>query len=341
MTARSGADTDDQLWLAVDDAGSVGAARRAAASVAADVGLAAERAADLAIVATELASNLYRHAVDGSLLVRPARRPAGVGVQLVATDRGPGMTDLGTSTRDGHSTAGTLGIGLGAVVRQANEYDAYSLPGAGTVIAATVLPAGVDNPGGAGAADGISRPMAGESLCGDAHAVRTIGNQVQLLVCDGLGHGPLAAFAAQAAVAAFHTAPDGGPGAVVAHLHQALRHTRGAVATVVALDEGGASVRFAGLGNVFGAVVDGAERRILATQPGIVGDRLPQVRELELPLPDSAILVLHSDGLRDRWRLDDYPGLVARTPLVIAATLLRDCGVRRDDATILVARAAR
>ena len=49
---------------------------------------------------------------------------------------------------------------------------------------------------------------------------------------------------------------------------------------------------------------------------------------------------MHSDGVTDKWRLADYPGLAAgHTPLVVATTLLRDAGVRRDDATVLVARA--
>lgn len=47
---------------------------------------------------------------------------------------------------------------------------------------------------------------------------------------------------------------------------------------------------------------------------------------------------MHSDGVTDRWRLTDYPGLQRRSPQVIAATLLRDAGVRRDDACVLVAR---
>ena len=54
----------------------------------------------------------------------------------------------------------------------------------------------------------------------------------------------------------------------------------------------------------------------------------------------SASLVLHSDGLTDKWDLGDYPGLTGHAPVVIAATLLRDAARRRDDAAILVARAS-
>jgi len=326
----------DAIWLPVRDVGSIGTARRAATSLAGDIGLAPARAADLAIVATELATNLVRHAVDGTILVRPVRSSGHTGVQIVAMDSGPGVADLRESTRDGHSTAGTLGIGLGAVIRKATDFDAYSLVGAGTVIVATVLPAGTDPPPGGAA--GISRPMAGERVCGDAYALRTVGDRVDLMLCDGLGHGPLAAFAAQAAVTAFQDGPDAGPGALIEHVHHSLRHTRGVVATVVGLDARAATARFAGLGNVYGAVVRDGARQVLVPQPGIVGERHVRVREVEVALPEDSVVVMHSDGVRDRWSLADYPGLVGRTAMVIASTLLRDCGVQRDDAAVLVAK---
>jgi hypothetical protein len=47
-------------------------------------------------------------------------------------------------------------------------------------------------------------------------------------------------------------------------------------------------------------------------------------------------VVLHSDGLSGRWTFD--PGLTDRTPTMVAATLLREAGVRHDDAGVIVAR---
>jgi hypothetical protein len=60
------------------------------------------------------------------------------------------------------------------------------------------------------------------------------------------------------------------------------------------------------------------------------------MREFDYPLPDGALVVLHSDGLTERWNLADYPGLTTRAAVTIAATLLRDAGRRRDDASVLV-----
>jgi anti-sigma regulatory factor (Ser/Thr protein kinase) len=316
--------------------------RRVATATAAEVGLTDDRTADLAIIATELASNLVKHAVDGMALVRPVRLGEQAGVQIVSVDKGPGLADLAGSARDGHSTAGTLGIGLGAVARKATEVDGYSRPGLGTVVAVTVFPTTVNlHPSAAPPflrTGGLGRPMRGERVSGDAYAVRDLDGRRQLMLCDGLGHGPLAQAAALAAIASFRSAPAGGSARVVEHMHQRLSHTRGVVVLVVELDPAARVARFTGLGNVFGAVAGGGQRRVMVSQPGIAGHQRPRLRELDVPLPPAATVVLHSDGLTDRWNLDGYPGLPARTPVVVAATLLRDAGVRRDDAAVLVAQ---
>lgn len=327
--------TDDGVWFRVEEPGTVGATRRATEQLGARVGLDRVRIDALAIVVTELATNLVKHAVDGQLLIRPARSGKIAGVELVAVDSGPGMADVTSSSRDGHSTAGSLGIGLGAILRQSTWVDVFSMPGRGTVTVAQVWPAGQPEPVWTA---GVSRPMTGELSCGDGFAVRIVDGRRQVLVCDGLGHGPLAAAAASAAVHAFHTAPAGPPSAVVEHLHGSISHTRGAAAAVAELVPDANLLRYAGLGNIAGFVVDGDERRGLVSLPGIVGHQRRSIREFEYPLPDHANLVMHSDGVTDRWRLTDYPGLQRRSPQVIAATLLRDAGVRRDDACVLVAR---
>lgn len=58
------------------------------------------------------------------------------------------------------------------------------------------------------------------------------------------------------------------------------------------------------------------------------------------PWSPDAVVVLHSDGLRTRWRLDAYPGLARRHPSLIAGVLYRDFARRRDDVTVLVVAAA-
>jgi anti-sigma regulatory factor (Ser/Thr protein kinase) len=326
---------NDDLWLPVHDASAAGGVRRAAVGLGEAAGLSPALLGDLAIVAMEIGTNLARHAVEGGVLVRASRNDDSVGVELVAVDRGPGMADAQQWAEDGNSTAGTLGIGLGAIARKSRSFDIYSLPRLGTVLAATVGDVPLQ------ATAGISRPLSGERVCGDSYGTRTVDGREQLMLCDGLGHGPLAGVAAQAAVTGFVSAGPDGPGAVLSRLNEHLRPTRGAVVAVAEIDRDAGTVRFAGIGNVAATIVDGHRRRAMASLPGIVGqlagDARRSVREFDYPLPAGALVVLHSDGLTDRWDLADYPGLAARAAVTVAATLLRDAGRRQDDASILVA----
>jgi len=181
--------------------------------------------------------------------------------------------------------------------------------------------------------------LTGEPVSGDGIAVRVAGVRRQVLVSDGLGHGRLAAAASQEAVRRFLDAPPVPPAAVVDLLHRALSHTRGAALAVAELDRDAGLVRYAGLGNISGTVLgpDGS-RRGMVSLPGIAGHQRRQIREYEYPLAPAAVVVMHSDGVVDRWRPTDYPGLFDHSPQVIAATVLRDAGTRRDDAGVLVAR---
>jgi hypothetical protein len=135
------------------------------------------------------------------------------------------------------------------------------------------------------------------------------------------------------------TAPAGPPATVVEHLHRAMSHTRGAALAVAELDPAGGQLHYSGLGNITGSVVNDGRRRGMVSLPGIAGHQRPVVRGYDYPFGPKAVLVMHTDGVTDRWQLDDYPGLPERAPLLIAATVLRDAGVRRDDAGVLVARA--
>jgi len=335
---------DDGTWFRVDPGGGTGTIRRAAARLATEIGLPEGRAGDCAIVVAEVVSNLEKHADEGMLLLRTVRRAhaaGSAGVELVAIDRGPGMADVGRSARDGHSTAGTLGIGLGAISRLASWCDTYSHPGQGTALVVQVWP----GPARPSWVSGLSRPLPGEQVCGDAFAARLVAAPTgvaaprrQIMLCDGLGHGPLAAAASQAAVNAFRAAAPAGPVETVEHLHSRLRPTRGAAVAVAELDGERGVVRYCGLGNITGAVVAGDSARRMVSLPGIAGHQRRQLREYEYQLPPDGTVVLHSDGVRDRWQPADYPGLFDRSPHLPAAVLLRDAGLRRDDACVLAAR---
>jgi hypothetical protein len=250
------------------------------------------------------------------------------------------MSDVALSIADGASTSGTLGVGLGAITRLADTFDIHSVPGRGTALLARFwTPTPPPAPGKAvRAVGGLTRPLGGESVCGDTWAARLNADgpgPCTVMMCDGLGHGPLAARASERARHAFRASRHEGPREILEDIHTALKGTRGAAVSVARLDPDRGRVEYCGAGNISGFVVD-STRQPLVSLPGIVGHQLPLLRVFEAALTPASVLVLHSDGLVDRWRFLDFPGLLTRQPTVIAAQILGDAGVRRDDAGIVV-----
>ena len=328
--------------VSVTDPSQVSAARRSGADIAAALDFDATAAGTVAIVVTEAGTNLLKHAGGGDVVLRGGRRettPAWV--ELLALDRGPGMANVARCLEDGFSTSGSLGTGLGALRRLASIFDVYSRPGLGTALLARVSGSIADRaacPAMRLEVEGLAVPKPGEEECGDAFAEEPRGDGTTILVVDGLGHGPSAAAAARAAVAAFRGSPRHRPAQRLEAVHQALRATRGAAVAIADLDVAAGVVRFAGLGNIAGRIhADGAVQNLLS-QPGTAGHVARKIDEYTYALPPGAVLVLHSDGLTAHYDLDRYPGLAQRHPALIAGVLLRDAGRGRDDATVVVAR---
>jgi anti-sigma regulatory factor (Ser/Thr protein kinase) len=325
------------LRFEVCDASAVSGARRGAVRLAAGQGFDEADAGRVAIVATELATNLVKHGGGGEILVRPLLEAGAL--ELLALDRGRGMADVDGCFRDGFSTAGSAGTGLGAVARLASAVDVYSVAGAGTAVLARVWPARSPRPPAGDAEVGaVSVTKPGQDVCGDGWAVEHRGDRSRVLVVDGLGHGPAAAAAAAAAVAAFHEAGAGGPADVVERLHAALRPTRGAAAAVAEIDRRRRVVRYCGVGNVSGVMLGGPRAQAMVSHPGTLGHTARRIAEFTYPWPEGGVLVLHSDGVSSRWTLDTRPGLAGRDPSLVAGVLYRDGGRGHDDATVVVLR---
>ncbi len=331
--------TEDFAWIRVEDSTAHGRARRVATGLAGTLGFGEVRAAEVGLAVTELGTNLAKHATEGVLVVRSIRAVSEAAVEVVAIDRGPGMADVGAASRDGESTTGTLGVGLGAVARLADATSVLSEPGHGTVVTARFHPrrgALAEIP--ASDTAGITRPIGGEDVCGDAYAVHREPGRLRLMMCDGSGHGPLAAAASRAAADVFCEHATDPPEVIVKHIHEALRRTRGGAVAVADVDTVTRSIRFAGLGNIAACVVADGSRQGMISVPGVAGYQARTIRAFDYPLPAGATVVLHSDGLTERWSLDGRERLFAATPLAIAAALLRDAGIRHDDAGVLVGK---
>ena len=315
------------------DASRVGEARRHAAQLAAQLGLDETTAGRLALVVTELGNNLVRHAEGGRLLI--AQRQLGQPeVELLALDDGPGIADTARALADGFSTGGTPGTGLGAVRRLASDFDLHSEPGVGTVLLARVRPEGFRRQPAAFRWGAVMLCAPGEQVCGDAWALALDGARAALVMADGLGHGPQAAEASQAAVAQFVRAPFAPLGEQLDRMHGALRLTRGAAGSLALLES--TCLSLAGAGNIAMRLISGTYSKSLAPQNGTLGVQVRRFEPVTAEWPRHAVAVLHSDGLQSRWQAEAVAPLVARDPGLLTAWLVRGHLRGHDDATVLV-----
>ncbi|UNO41087.1 SpoIIE family protein phosphatase [Streptomyces sp. MST-110588] len=329
------------VQIRVDHDSAVRLAAAAARVVAVGCGLPGALPDHAAVLASELAGNLDKHAEDGTVYLQPL--PLGGGMEILAVDRGPGMAEPERCLADGFTTTGTLGAGLGAVKRMATEFVLRSSVPGGTLACARLAPPGA--PGAARQSVGsVCLPVEGEDRCGDACAVveteTGTGAVVRTaVIIDGLGHGDAAAEAAQAALRCFHAGPDRPLPDLFAAMNRALRRTRGAAVGVLRLTAGGRAEHCA-VGNTRTVVLDHVDiRHKLAAQPGVVGWNMPVPQVEVLSLPPGATAVLHTDGIDHRWDRTGDPFLLRLPPPLLAAALAHGHRRVRDDATALTLRA--
>lgn len=325
----------------------VGEGRRQIVNLASRVGFTEARRHDLGIVATELATNVVRHGRAGHLIARPLfDHGSDSGIEVIVVDKGPGIVSIAESFRDGHSTAGSMGTGLGAALRIADTLDLFSLPGLGTAAVArlwrsrTTLASGVRAlasaaTGTLAATAGVSVPMPGEQACGDTWRVVSANGRTVILVVDGLGHGPAAADAATIAADLFERNAGRTPVGIVEALHAGLRSTRGAAVAVAEVRVDTREVRYVGVGNIAAVIATANGTRNLVSHNGTAGHQARRIQEFVYPWPAGATLILHTDGLTSQWRVDAYPTLRQRDPALVASILWRDFTRGRDDACVV------
>jgi anti-sigma regulatory factor (Ser/Thr protein kinase) len=326
------------MFAEIHDASQVAEARRRIRDLAGRTGLPQARIDEVAIVVTELATNLLKHAGGGHLHACRYEDPGTVGLELLALDRGGGMTDIARCMEDGYSTAGSPGNGLGAIARFADTMRVYSRPGQGCAVMCRFTVAHV--PCARAALGAAVAPYPGEQVCGDNWSWSDAEYSRTIMLVDGSGHGVEAARAAEAAVRAFAKNAQTGCMDLVEIIHRALIATRGAAVAVARIDSAAHAIRFVGLGNIAAVLVSDGKARHMVSLNGIAGHVAPRIREFTYEFSGEPLVIMHSDGLTSRWDLAHYPGLAAQHPSLIAGVLLRDHRRARDDAAVVVTRGA-
>ena len=176
------------LRLPITEPNRVAEARRQSVAVARGLGFDETESGKVALVVTEAATNLVKHAAHGGeLLVRTLQCGRVSGIEVLALDKGPGIASVGEALRNGYSTAGSPGTGLGAIARLSTSFDIHSVSGVGTAVLAQLWSASLPRklPPRGLEIGAVILPHPGEEVCGDSWAVDQRAGRSLLLLADG------------------------------------------------------------------------------------------------------------------------------------------------------------
>jgi anti-sigma regulatory factor (Ser/Thr protein kinase) len=342
--------------VALIEEASIGQARRALKRCcAADHNFSERQLAEVDIAVKEIGSNAIKfgRATGQIHFTATDTRLDPPGVEIVYFDKGPGIEDTLLALEDGYTTTGSMGAGLGAIKRMADEFYIYSMMHSPTrrlsvyertthgtaIVVRKFIQQGQERDSGGRARWGaFTRPQVGQDCNGDGYLIKTFENRQIIAIIDGLGHGEGARLATDAAIASIEENSEAEVEAIIRAAHEALRLTRGAVLGLAALDWASRTIEYCGIGNTDFRVLGGGKPLRFISHNGTLGSRLDRVKVFKEQLPRASTIVLSTDGISDRWDPESYPGLLGLDPQLLCAVLLRDYGRANDDATILCGR---
>jgi anti-sigma regulatory factor (Ser/Thr protein kinase) len=323
----------------IQDPSKCSAVKKTIRLLAESIGFVPKKLAQIDIVVSEILTNLIKHSTSGrEILVKHFIRDGEAGLEIICIDDGPGIADVPKMMVDGVSTTKTLGHGLGAIKRLSDTFEIYSTKGWGTILLVRFYK-NEHKPHGSVPAvkiGSIMVPYPGESLCGDGWVYKLSENNLKVLMVDGLGHGAEAYLAAQQAIEFFNQSDEDSPALMLKEIHKNIRQTRGAVGAMINIDLKQSKLQFCGIGNISGRLVNFVNSRVFMSYNGIMGHNIPNRvfdRELEI---SNGLIILCSDGIKERWDLKMHPLLSKYDISITAAVIYKENNRKTDDVSALV-----
>jgi hypothetical protein len=282
---------------------------------------------------------LLKHSKDGGRILFRALPPEsgeGAGLEIVALDNGRGIANISRAFTDGYSTAGSPGSGLGAIQRMSDAMEIYSADQLGTAISAQLRPRTTSRKMVPPRIRSICVPLEGYEVSGDLAVVCPVGDIINIMLSDGLGHGDEAAAASARAGEFFRKNIGAQLPEMMERIHNGLRTTRGAAIALARFHKVTRTLQYLAVGNIDTRIWNHEKSQGCATLNGTAGLRLPKLAQFDYEVPMGSAIIMHTDGLSSRWNLQSYPGLTPQLPGVIGGLLFRDFARKRDDAMVLV-----
>lgn len=326
----------------IDDRSLIAFIKREIHNLALRVGFTPHRAAETDIIVAELTSNLIKYAKGGELLYRANVEEGHNEIEIYCLDKGVGFENLSKIMNDGYSSSNTLGHGLGSIKRLSNDFQIYSMKNWGCVQHVKIcdklefqlspLQSGLNY-----AAIAVNYP--GETTCGDGYHVKSSKKGFQIFLGDGLGHGENANEAVQLAIKAFKQTIEVEPAEILRDIHSKVKKSRGLVATIASVDYNSEVWTICGIGNISTRIYDGLDNKTYTPYNGIIGHNIPRtLNSTIVPYKKHQIIIMHSDGLRTRWNLNDMTSILKQHSGVLASSIYKENVRGTDDASILVGK---
>lgn len=108
--------------------------RQAARQFAVDMKFSLVDQTKIVTAASELARNTLDYGGGGTVKLETIESGSRQGLRLTFEDQGPGILDVALALKDGFTTGGGLGMGLGGTKRLMNELEIVSQIGKGTCV---------------------------------------------------------------------------------------------------------------------------------------------------------------------------------------------------------------
>lgn len=293
---------------------------------------------EILIAATELGTNILKHAGSGELILTEGTGEYENGIIIEAKDFAGGIEDVELAVSDGFSTGGSLGYGLGTVNRFMDELKIISSPGTGThVICKRKVRAEKSSVVQCPLEVGVAfRAHPRMEINGDAYIIQKSDDNILIGVIDGLGHGQFAHRAAQKARNYIERHSDQSLEEVFRGVARSCRATRGVVMTLVRIDWKKGIIRIAGIGNVDIKFFGNRNPISFIVHRGVLGMNAPQPRISEHEWDEGMTLFLFSDGIIAHWNSDYISTLLDDSASEISRKILKKYAKENDDATIIV-----
>ncbi len=274
-------------------------------------------------IISELGTNIIKYAKSGSITMERLEANGGVDIVIRARDSGPGIDNIDLAMEDRYSTGTSLGLGLPGVRRMADVFTIESSPSAGTVVSVQKkiknserVETSMDRLSNAVTKKEVFldralnlrnslydvahyiRPMPSETISGDMAVHFVLPTGILMALIDVSGHGFEANKLANHMHDYLEQNANSNPIELMSDLHSQLRGTRGAAAGLLFVNTDSGIASYCGVGNTGVYRVKGEPWHPIS-KDGVLGQRLPTLREQKTTLANGDLIMMWTDGLSE------------------------------------------